>query len=355
MVIGWMLRGGCKNKLLKNDDKWNEKLQSSDSSWEHKVHGIMQKNDRYSERTELEISTLKNQLDRLQLHSDEDKQALELDLVNAKDKLKSNSALEAEIAILEPRAKEAESLVNMRDGRVIVLQDELSELKGELASMKDKNRVLSVQLEGSSGDVESLREKLAFSESSTEGVDELEGQWSTKLNDLNAVWEKKTKDTDMEYTNKVDALNYKITELNSELEKERSKNDDIANDCKKKLSELQADYETMSNQQTEPKVDSSPEPVILKAPRNGKKDNLTLIKGVGAVLEKRLNELGVYHFDQIASWTPSQQEFMDERMAFPGRVERENWVEQAKLLATGAETEFAKRVKDGEVPSSKKS
>jgi len=397
MVIGWMLRGGCKSKLLENDDRWNEKLKSTDSSWEHKVHGIMQKNDKDSERVTLEISTLKNQLDRegqnladsnmrlaesnsqlsrLKMLSEKEKQALELELVTHKDKLRKDSALQSEVSILESRLKEAESLVNKRDGRVIVLQDELSLVKGELGSMQDKNKELAVELEGSGSDISSLREKLQFVESSTEEVDKLEGQWITKLDDVNAVWEKKSNDTQMEYTNKVDALNYKITELTDELEKERSQNkkstsklndletlvrnseqekESMSKDCEEKLSKLQADYETVSHQVTESKVESSPDPVTLKAPRNGKKDNLTLIKGVGAILEKRLNELGVYHFDQIASWTPSQQEFMDEKMAFPGRVERENWVDQSKLLATGVETEFAKRVKDGEVPSSKKS
>ena len=63
--------------------------------------------------------------------------------------------------------------------------------------------------------------------------------------------------------------------------------------------------------------------------------------------------MGVYHFDQIASWTEAQQAWMDKRMSFPGRVEREEWVQQAKKLALGIETEFSKRVKDGDVPSSK--
>ena len=41
----------------------------------------------------------------------------------------------------------------------------------------------------------------------------------------------------------------------------------------------------------------------LEAPRDGKADNLTLVKGIGAVNEKKLNEHGIYHFDQIAAWS----------------------------------------------------
>jgi len=63
--------------------------------------------------------------------------------------------------------------------------------------------------------------------------------------------------------------------------------------------------------------------------------------------------LGIFHFEQIASWTKAEQAWIDKYMSFPGRVEREEWVKQAKKLLKGIETEFAKRVKSGDVPTSK--
>lgn len=126
--------------------------------------------------------------------------------------------------------------------------------------------------------------------------------------------------------------------------------------CKNKVVESKVSATTNKPMQVREnevqKINVGTEPELLKGPRNGKKDNLTLVKGIGGVLEDRLNELGVYHFSQIASWTLSQQEFMDERMSFPGRIERENWVSQAKQLASGIQTEFSKRVAEGNVPSS---
>ena len=74
-------------------------------------------------------------------------------------------------------------------------------------------------------------------------------------------------------------------------------------------------------------------PETLTAPRGGKADDLKLLKGVGPKLEKLLNELGFYHFDQIASWTPEQVAWVDERLSFKGRIEREGWIEQARELA----------------------
>ncbi|MCA0928888.1 NADH-quinone oxidoreductase subunit E [Ruegeria profundi] len=88
------------------------------------------------------------------------------------------------------------------------------------------------------------------------------------------------------------------------------------------------------------------QPETLSTARDGKADNLKLLKGVGPKLEQTLNELGIYHFDQIAAWTPEHVAWVDERLQFKGRIERDGWIEQAGKLAAGEETEFAKRAKE---------
>ena len=93
---------------------------------------------------------------------------------------------------------------------------------------------------------------------------------------------------------------------------------------------------------------------LLSAPRGGKKDNLTRIKGIGVKIDQALNGIGIYHFDQIAAWTEDNMAWADKALAFPGRAKRDDWVGQAKLLAEGKETEFSQRVDKGEVASSKK-
>ncbi len=86
-------------------------------------------------------------------------------------------------------------------------------------------------------------------------------------------------------------------------------------------------------------------PAALDAPRGGKADDLRKIKGIGRKLEKLCHELGVYHFDQIAGWTADEVAWVDENLAgFKGRVSRDGWVEQAKILAAGGETEFSRRM-----------
>ena len=91
-------------------------------------------------------------------------------------------------------------------------------------------------------------------------------------------------------------------------------------------------------------------PATLTAAREGGPDNLKEIKGVGPKLEQLLHSMGFYHFDQIANWTADEVAWVNANLeGFKGRVTRDNWVEQAKILASGGETEFSKRVDKGDV------
>lgn len=91
-------------------------------------------------------------------------------------------------------------------------------------------------------------------------------------------------------------------------------------------------------------------PAGLDSPRDGKADDLKMIKGVGPKMEKLCNSLGFWHFDQVASWNADEVAWVDANLqGFKGRVSRDEWVEQARLLAAGGETEFSKRVEGGDV------
>jgi len=85
-------------------------------------------------------------------------------------------------------------------------------------------------------------------------------------------------------------------------------------------------------------------PVALAAAREGGPDDLKRIKGIGPKLEMMCNSLGFYHYDQIAAWTDAELGWVDENLeGFKGRATRDAWVEQAKVLAAGGETEFSAR------------
>ena len=93
-------------------------------------------------------------------------------------------------------------------------------------------------------------------------------------------------------------------------------------------------------------------PSGLASPRGGVADDLKRIKGIGKVNEGRLNELGVFHFDQIAAWTRDEVRWVGTFLSFPGRIDREDWLTQAASLAKGEDTEFSKRVDKGDVATS---
>ena len=91
-------------------------------------------------------------------------------------------------------------------------------------------------------------------------------------------------------------------------------------------------------------------PAVLAKARAGGADNLKMIKGVGPVLEKALHTSGVFHFDQVGAWTKADAEWFDDNVkGANGRVIRDGWVKQAKILAKGGTTEFSARVKKGGV------
>lgn len=74
-------------------------------------------------------------------------------------------------------------------------------------------------------------------------------------------------------------------------------------------------------------------PELLTAARAGGADDLKRISGVGPKLEGVLNDLGFYHFDQIAAWGPAEVAWVDARLKFKGRIERDDWISQAAAFA----------------------
>ncbi|MEL6620614.1 MAG: hypothetical protein AAFP16_17190 [Pseudomonadota bacterium] len=87
-------------------------------------------------------------------------------------------------------------------------------------------------------------------------------------------------------------------------------------------------------------------PATMDAAREGGPDNLKLIKGVGPKLEALLHSMGFYHFDQVAAWGADEVAWVDQNLeGFKGRVSRDDWVAQARILAAGGETEFSARSK----------
>ncbi len=99
-------------------------------------------------------------------------------------------------------------------------------------------------------------------------------------------------------------------------------------------SEAPAEEATPEPEAAAPAADDDGEAAILflSAP-DGDADDLKKITGVGPVLEKKLNDLGIFHYRQIAAFNAEDVEKVDSRLNFKGRIERDDWIGQAKSLA----------------------
>lgn len=88
-------------------------------------------------------------------------------------------------------------------------------------------------------------------------------------------------------------------------------------------------------------VEAAPEPAPTPTPAPapvaaGEPDDLRKIKGLGPKMLTLLNSLGITRFEQIANWTDADLDELDAKLgSFAGRPRRDNWVEQARLLASG--------------------
>jgi predicted flap endonuclease-1-like 5' DNA nuclease len=87
-------------------------------------------------------------------------------------------------------------------------------------------------------------------------------------------------------------------------------------------------------------------PARLNGPRGGKADNLKEIEGIGPATEKLVNEMGFYHFDQIAGWSDADVAWVDANMKnFKGRITRDRWVAQARIIVNEGLVAFRERAK----------
>lgn len=94
-------------------------------------------------------------------------------------------------------------------------------------------------------------------------------------------------------------------------------------------------------------ADKPPASGIGSSRRIGLPSDLKRIRGIGVLIEKRLHSLGVTSYEHIANWTASDIDRISQTLDFKGRIERENWVEQARILAAGGQTEFSRRFDRG--------
>lgn len=126
--------------------------------------------------------------------------------------------------------------------------------------------------------------------------------------------------------------------------------DETAKPARAKRARAKADPKTaateMSAAAAQPVAAATLQPEDFRRPKKTDKpaapDDLKLISGVGPKLEKVLNGLGVWTYAQIAAWGREEIAWVDDYLAFNGRIERDRWIAQAGALAAGGRDEYVK-------------
>ncbi len=92
------------------------------------------------------------------------------------------------------------------------------------------------------------------------------------------------------------------------------------------------DEDDLESDEAEDEIEAE-RPIALEKPVADAPDDLTIIGGIGPKIQEVLNELGIFHYDQIAAWSPENIAWVDHHLNFSGRISREGWVEQAAILS----------------------
>ena len=93
-----------------------------------------------------------------------------------------------------------------------------------------------------------------------------------------------------------------------------------------------------SDTDAKPSLDSKNRPAAMERP--AEPDDLKLISGIGPKIEGILHDLGIWQFAQIAKWKKAERQWVDGYLRFSGRIDRDDWVTQAKALAKGGPEEY---------------
>ncbi len=256
------------------------------------------------------------------------------------DKDQSLKQLEEKLAAdCEQRDQEKKSLRSILDSTQNQLQAQINN-KGEL-----EQRIISIQKQYDDRErvLEQTQQRLNNAENtSTDELADLRQNSGEQQKQLAA------------FKLDLDSSNQKVKELQqanlqlSDLIDKSNTSVRIAEEDKliaeqKLAAETAAIDQQQSQSATQHTASHEGKPARFSAPRMGVADDLKRVSGIGPKIEGILNDLGVYHFDQISNFTAENVNWVNDHLSFKGRIERESWIEQSKALATGNTTDFSNR------------
>lgn len=285
--------------------------------------------------------------------------------------------LGAERDELNQQLSRNQNTLNASRRRVEELQEEFDKVgefyKTQLAAAVDQREALERKIEAAKSEQDSLRNLLMASKAEHESVSNMLTTAQSRLDNLDALEQQvinlEAENAQLKHEStlarkevesmqrdlaEMDALKTQNRELGhciESMESSRKQYEEDArryrdqyeksemdsetlrfkmSDIEKNISEMQKASEKARN--FDDQQNSAIPAFGLNGPQ-GEIDNLTEIHGVGKVLEKTLHRLGIYHFRQIAAFGPGDVARVNAELKdFKGRIEHDDWINQAKEL-----------------------
>ncbi len=275
-----------------------------------------------------------------------------------------NGMLQSKIELANKSKFANEKIAHKLDAELEDYKDKLTEMENALESENQSRAESQFQKLSSESELEEYRKKIIELESEvglankhSEHIDtqnqfatEEADKYRTKIFDLESALELESEENQkyqslhQSSVNQLEEVNQKIVELESAIEEADEREQDYESinqismeqleNYQGKLAELESEVEAAKEREYKSNFlheSDDQKPETLDAPQ-GNADDLTRIKGVGPVLQRKLNNIGFFHFWQIANLTEENIKWVDKFLDYPGRVERGNWLEQASKL-----------------------
>ena len=246
------------------------------------------------------------------------------------------------------RAKELSVVVQEAFARRDELQREIKEIRGNLeVSMQERNQLQSdiSSSEGASSDLQEKDTRIRKLELELEN-------WQNRLPPLIEKFRQRNEDAERLEAD-LAAAETRIAELEMTSESVQTRiepvsdpdtltdgrdasNDPIEEDLINDMLEAEVEVETQEDPATEIEVQEESESEAddpVDEPVNGARDKLQAIKGIGPAIEKTLNEMGIFRFQQIADMSEYDIDRIAKRLkGLRSRIYREDWIGQARDL-----------------------
>lgn len=360
------------SSLSKELDHTRSNLLKRDKEFENQVLQLTNlKNELNNSKSTLESALIEldtrksNNIENISLLKDRDEKILilvnqvklvskqykdtQIELVDAK---KLIPELSSEINSLRERVPSLESSIRQRDSSIAALENEVNRLVRELPPLRDEIETRSTQAEDLKLQIHTLQQRIPALNSTIAARDTHIRELEAFMKDAQKAILKPANGATVKNGNgngngnrktirENGATNGNVVHINSTLE--TSKNVDMhSNGSSKAKVAVNHNDENKQTNMAKPAainkkkaITSAAKPKIkpygLKKPTR-KPDDLKLITGIGETLEKTLHKCGIFYFEQIASFNLKDVNTVDQLLNFRGRIDRDDWIKQARLL-----------------------